>query len=238
MQLQMTAARKRSIRAGCNGKNGKIGRFPVSSSAFRLTADCPRRDNPGLRGLDILIQPHGENRVNPVAECTVPEKILLAAHQLEQEGQSPFSAEALIVASWQKFPKTFGLKGYADLYPDSNKVLSSIMGVKGLANRGWVVKRGQKLYSLTREGRQTVKHLLEGEEPAPAKRGAPSLSRDQEKFLLRQFETSAVEKYTEGRKPELTFADACRFWDISESMNAETVNGRLSRVRIQLADIE
>src|SRR5262249_33822125 len=134
--------------------------------------------------------------------------------------------------------KTFGLKGYADLYPDSNKVLSSIMGVKGLANRGWLVKMGQKLYSLTREGRQTVKHLLEGEEPAPAKRGAPSLSRDQEKVLLRQFETSAVEKYTEGRKPELTFADACRFWDISESMNAETVNGRLSRVRIQLADIE
>jgi hypothetical protein len=47
-------------------------------------------------------------RVN-IADCTVMEKILLAAHQLEQEGQSPFSAEALIVTSWQKFPKTFGL---------------------------------------------------------------------------------------------------------------------------------
>src|SRR3974390_754266 len=56
--------------------------------------------------------------VNTVAECTVPEKILLAAHQLEQQGQSPFSAEALIVAAWQKFPRTFGLKGYSDQYPD------------------------------------------------------------------------------------------------------------------------
>src|SRR5216683_468758 len=92
--------------------------------------------------------------VNVVTECTVPEKILLAAYQLEEQGQSPFSAEALIVSSWQKFPRTFGLKGYTDLYPDSNKILSSIMGEKGLARRGWLVKMGQKLYSLTNAGRQ------------------------------------------------------------------------------------
>src|SRR6516165_11226040 len=98
--------------------------------------------------------------MNAIAECTVPEKILLAAHQLEEEGQSPFSAEALIVASWQKFPRTFGLKGYADLYPDSNKILSSIMGEKGLARRGWLAKMGQKLYTLTPSGQQVVSRLL------------------------------------------------------------------------------
>src|SRR5690348_12458060 len=32
--------------------------------------------------------------VNTIAECTVPEKILLAASQLEERGQSPFTAEA------------------------------------------------------------------------------------------------------------------------------------------------
>src|SRR5215468_252076 len=100
---------------------------------------------------------------------TVPEKILLAAHQLEKQGQSPFSAEALIVAAWQQFPRTFGLKGYADQYPDSNKVLSSIMGVKGLARRGWLVKMGQKLYALTREGRSIVRRVMQQEdEPAVA----------------------------------------------------------------------
>jgi hypothetical protein len=131
----------------------------------------------------------------------VPDKILVAAHHLDEQGQSPFSAEALIVASWQKFPKTFGLKGYSELYPDSNKVLSSIMGVKGLASRGWLIKMGQKMYSLTREGKQVVHRILDGGEPvspAPA-RGHTKLSRDQEKILLRLFETSAVEKYTERR---------------------------------------
>src|SRR5947209_15528516 len=99
-----------------------------------------------------------------IAEFSVPEKILLAAEQLEKDGQSPFSAEALIVAAWQKFPRTFGLKGYADQYPDSNKVLSSIMGEKGLARRGWLVKMGQKLYNLTRDGRQIVRRILQQED--------------------------------------------------------------------------
>lgn len=176
--------------------------------------------------------------MNSIVDCTVPEKILLAAHFLEEEGQSPFSAEALIVASWQKFPKTFGLKGYAELYPDSNKVLSSIMGVKGLASRGWLIKMGQKLYSLSREGRQVVRRILEGGEPAISKGGPPKLSREQEKILFRLFDTDAVEKYTEGRKPDLTFSDACRFWDISESMNGDTLNSRMDKLRIQLADME
>src|SRR5215813_13241332 len=119
----------------------------------------------------------GESSVSiNVDEFTVPEKILLAAESLDKEGQSPFSAEALIVASWQKFPRAFGLKGYADQYPDSNKVLASIMGEKGLARRGWLVKMGQKLYALTREGKQVVRRLMsDGSEssdlsgPEPAK---------------------------------------------------------------------
>ena len=37
-----------------------------------------------------------------VDDFTVPEKILLAADHLDKEGQSQFTAEALIVASWEK----------------------------------------------------------------------------------------------------------------------------------------
>src|SRR6202163_5111941 len=108
------------------------------------------------------------SNLRTLAECTVPEKILLAAFGLEDQGQSPFSAEALIVASWQKFPKTFGLKGYADQYPDSNKILSSIMGEKGLARRGWLVKLGTKLYALTRDGRNVIRRMMDQEEEAAA----------------------------------------------------------------------
>src|ERR1700722_19278603 len=108
---------------------------------MHLTGPTARRDNPksGKQRLTGYVCV-GKLRVNTVAECTVPEKILIAAQELEQQGQSPFSAEALIVTAWQKFPRTFGLKGYGDQYPDSNKVLSCIMGNRGLARRGWLAK--------------------------------------------------------------------------------------------------
>lgn len=182
----------------------------------------------------------GESVSVNISDCTVTEKILLASHQLEVDGQSPFSAEALIVACWQKFPKTFGLKGYTDQYPDSNKVLSSIMGERGLARRGWLVKMGQKLYALTREGRNVANRLLHGGEPAtppPAHQRSSKLAREQEKLLLMLFESIAVEKVDEGRKPELTFTDACRFWGISENTHGNAVDERMVQIRQQLKEI-
>src|SRR5436190_18325638 len=120
-----------------------------------------------------------------VDDFTVPEKILLAAETLEKQGQSPFTAEMLIVASWQKFPTTFGLKGFAEKYPDSNKILSSIMGEKGLARRGWLVKMGQKLYAMTREGRNVIRRVMLQEEEHPAAdTSTVKLNRDQERFLV------------------------------------------------------
>jgi hypothetical protein len=184
----------------------------------------------------------GNLRVNTVAECTVPEKILMAAQELEQQGQSPFSAEALIVTAWQKFPRTFGLKGYGDQHPDSNKVLSCIMGNRGLARRGWLAKMGQKLYTLTREGRQVVLRLQEGGEhtplTAPPAVASSRLSRDQEKLLLGPLGSSAVQKFEEGLKNELTFGDACRFWGITDNMQGEALNKKLDQMRLMLVDVE
>lgn len=179
--------------------------------------------------------------VNTIAECTVPEKILMAAFQLEEQGQSPFSAEALIVAAWQKYPRTFGLKGYDEQYPDSNKVLASIMGEKGLARRGWLVKMGQKMYSLSHEGRRTVRRLLQGDDQPErvVKSDRPvKLSKDHDKLLQGLFVASAYEKLREGRQQELTFADACRFWGITENLSGEALDARLDHVRAALADIE
>lgn len=177
--------------------------------------------------------------MNAVADCTVPEKILLAAATLEDQGQSPFSAEALVVAAWQKFPKTFGLKGYSELYPDSNKILTSIMGEKGLARRGWLSKEGQKLYSLTRNGREAVRSLLEGEETEALNvPPAIKLSRDQEKFLLGLLNATAVEKHQQGLKLELTFNDACKFWGVTDNLRGEAIDARLGKLRSSLSEVE
>jgi hypothetical protein len=176
--------------------------------------------------------------VTTIVDATVPEKILLAAYHLEEQGQSPFSAEALIVASWQKYPRTFGLKGYADNYPDSNKVLSSIMGEKGLARRGWLAKMGQKMYSLTRDGKQVVRRLLQAGESESHVEPAAKLTRDQEKFFIQLSATPAVEKYHQGLKLELTFADACKFWGINENMHGDALDARLHKLRSSIAELD
>jgi hypothetical protein len=172
-------------------------------------------------------------------DFTVPEKILVAADQLEQLGKTPFTAEALIVAAWQRFPNTFGLKGYTDLYPDSNKVLSSLMGEKGLARRGWLIKTGQKMYALTREGRKVIRKVTmqEGDEPEEPPK-LQKLPRELERFLIVLLESTAVQKFEENRKAELTFADACRFWGITENMKGEQLDEKLSIVHRQLGELD
>jgi hypothetical protein len=133
------------------------------------------------------------------------------------------------------------LKGFADQYPDSNKVLTSIMGEKGLARKGWLAKMGQKLYSLTRDGRNVVRRLQQADapqQPPPAAGASVALTRDQEKLLQGLYAGSAWNKYREGRKSELTFADACRFWGITESMHGDALDTRLEQLRIELTGIE
>ena len=164
----------------------------------------------------------------------------MAGFQLEEQGQSPFSAEALIVVAWQKYPRTFGLKGYDEQYPDSNKVLASIMGEKGLARRGWLLKMGQKLYALSHEGRGAVRRLLRGDEPAEKVKSARpiKLSKEHDKLMQELFVASAYEKFREGRQQELTFADACRFWSITDNLSGEALDARLDHLRAALAEIE
>jgi hypothetical protein len=173
-----------------------------------------------------------------VDDFTVPEKILLAAENLEKQGQSPFTAEMLIVASWQRFSSTFGLKGFTEKYPDSNKILSSIMGEKGLARRGWLVKMGQKLYALTREGRNVIRRVMMEEEEALPAGSVQRMSREHERFLKVLFDSSAVQKFEDNRKHELSFADACRFWSITENMKGELLDEKLEDMNTTLAELD
>jgi hypothetical protein len=171
-----------------------------------------------------------------IDECTLPEKILLAAWHLEEAGQSPFSAEALIVGAWQKYPRAFGLRGFEEQYPDSNKVLSGIMGERGLPGRGWLAKVGQKLYSLTREGRQVVRRLQLGEEPAPPPRKA-RLSREQDLLLQGLLASAAWHKHRQGTEQEWTFSEACRFWNMADR-TGEAIDARLDEIQSALAGAE
>ncbi len=91
-------------------------------------------------------------------ELTTVSKILVAASMLEAERET-FSAEDLIVRAWKAYPESFGLNGYRESFPDSNRVLSKLMGSTGLCARGWLEQVGTKTYRLTVLGRRVAVSL-------------------------------------------------------------------------------
>jgi hypothetical protein len=183
--------------------------------------------------------PSGGKSVDPV-ELTVSQKILIAAYHLEENGNTPFSAEALIVASWRESPRTFGLKGFADQYPDSNRVLACIMGERGLARRGWLIKMGQKLYTLSRQGKEEARRVLTGDDPHPKRRALAQIKvpKDLEAHLITLFTSPAVRRFKEGMKREITYKDACRFWGLADNIHGTAVDETLEKIPKTLAEVE
>jgi hypothetical protein len=57
-----------------------------------------------------------------------------------------FTIEDLIVLVWEKNKQQFGLEGYEEKYPDSQKVKCVVYGNRGLARSGYLVKTGRRTY--------------------------------------------------------------------------------------------
>src|SRR5262245_43849117 len=103
-------------------------------------------------------------------DLSIIDRILLAASEIQRE-RSSFAAEDLVVAAWVRFPEAFGLQGYSEKYPDSNRILSKIMGKEStLRKKGYLEKVGPKRYRLTETGRLRVAELN------PAKPGTTRLA--------------------------------------------------------------
>jgi len=167
---------------------------------------------------------------------TTVEKILLAAHALEENGRSPFSAEELVVKAWENDRSLFGLQGYADQYPDSNRILSNIMGNKGLKGRGWIEKVGEKLYKLTASGTSIARSLADSAQTTASR--ASTIDRKQIAIILRMLESPAFKKKNVQDEQGILFRDACKFWGISSYSGASTVNTQFRVNRDVLADLE
>ena len=89
--------------------------------------------------------------------ATKPDLILSSAWMFGPDAL--FTAESLAVAAWKAHPKEFGLKTYAELYPDANAVLSYLMGEKGLVKQGFLERVAPKTYRLTEKGRERAEAL-------------------------------------------------------------------------------
>ena len=169
-----------------------------------------------------------------INNLTIPEKILLAAIGIKGADKT-FTAEDLVIASWKLFPDVFGLQGYADKYPDSNKVLSNIMGNKGLREKKWIRKVGEKKYRITEAGVDAAANLSGKQTQVSHSSG---LSRERKDILLKLINSSAFDKMKHNKLDTLTFTDASSFWNISVRSNAAVLKTRLKDLEVTFSSVE
>jgi hypothetical protein len=161
-------------------------------------------------------------------ELTVAARILLAAKALA-DTQNDFSAEDLVVRAWELFPDQFGLQGFANKYPDSNRVFTKIMGAESaLRKNGWLRKIGEKKYQLTPAG------SLKAEQIAGRSSGERLATVDRSLIVtLRRMLTSrAFAKYSAGEL--VTFSDVCSFWNISPRSTANQFADRTKAASVAI----
>jgi hypothetical protein len=162
-------------------------------------------------------------------------KMLLASIKLRQEEGEPFTAEDLVVWSWKEYPDTFGLAGYSKSYPDSNRILTNIMGSKGMRGKGWIRKVGEKKYKVTSKGVKRAKNIAQeqGDHQTESElRG--ELDRESAEKLESILDTRASSKILDDDLDSLTFHDTCGFWEITPRSDAKTLEDRLLETRENL----
>ena len=103
---------------------------------------------------------------------TAVQIVLLAADDLTKAGNLEFSEWDLTVAAWSRDRFRFGLRGYAQRYPDHKRVMMEIMGQKPNSPvfRKLFEKVRPNYYRLTPLGKTAAARLADG--PRPSRRAS------------------------------------------------------------------
>lgn len=160
---------------------------------------------------------------------SLTQKILCSAMALD----TPFSAEALIVAAWQANPESFGLKGYEQQHPNANTVLSHLSHQCGPVKRGWLCRTGPKRYMVTALGKAEFLALTS---PVAGKKLPAHLDR----FVTVLLSSEVYRKFEAGKKQDISFADACNWWRLGKvgGLTRDAVKQFLGEITSAFREIE
>jgi hypothetical protein len=97
-------------------------------------------------------------------KLTASETVLLSADDLTAAGNQEFSEFDLTVAAWSRDRFRFGLRGYAQSYPDHKRVMMEIMGQKPSSpiQQKYLEKVRPNYYRLTALGKAVAARLRSG----------------------------------------------------------------------------
>ena len=82
--------------------------------------------------------------------------ILMTVSALHAETGVPVLESSVVVAAWRADPARFGLRGYAEVYPNSQLVSARLTR---LVSQGYLRRPAKGAYEPTDAGRRRVEHL-------------------------------------------------------------------------------
>lgn len=163
---------------------------------------------------------------------TNAEKVLMAAMRLcDGDSSRTFTAEELAVAAWMDDKASFGLRGYENEYPDSNKLFKSIDSKGGLVAKGLIVKVGDRTFQVSGGGVAAGSQLMPSTEEQQLK-----LERDVGAAVNRLVSHPAFLEWLKDRTKPTRFGVAGQFWGIAPGTPARVVRDRMANVESTLRE--
>lgn len=159
-------------------------------------------------------------------ELTLNDKILKAALSLtEGDLKRKFTAEELLVNVWNEDNSSFGLRGFEEKHPDSNKLYTKLDGKDGIVKKGIFKKVGERIYVLTEAGLSIAMSLGSPKEEYEIK-----LERSLQTALSKIINHEIFLKWLKSPDEPKRFREAGWFWGIAPGTPPNIVKGRLQDV--------
>lgn len=163
---------------------------------------------------------------------TLTDYVLLASLKITEGSiEKTFTAEELLVEVWKMTPGVFGLRGFEQSYPDSNKLYTKIDGKDGLVRRGVFAKVGERTLQLTASGLAAAARLRPHDEATAAK-----LHRVLQERVSKIVSHPVFRDWQKDSSRPTRFREAGHFWAIAPGTPATTVRERILSVERTLKD--
>lgn len=170
--------------------------------------------------------------MDSTTQLTQSQTVILAASNLPES----FTEAMLTVTAWKLDKEMFGLIGFKEDYPDHKRVCSVLMGERGLAKRGWLVKVGRSLYQLSRQGKAEAARI-KGEAIDTTSPTILPMRRELAKIqaaaytgavLQRMLMSTAYRRYFGGQKTMIGYPEAFAFWGVRHTPQCKVADYALT----------
>jgi hypothetical protein len=155
------------------------------------------------------------------------QQILLAAFECsEGDLKKTFTSEDLLVHAWERDKLAWGLRGFEDNHPDSNKIVKELdahAGKQGIVGQGLLEKVHRRVYRLTPAGIAAASELRPSDTIAREK-----ASRELEEAVKKILEHRVFKEWLINPLRPKHFREAGHFWGIAPGTPPKTVRERVS----------